>query len=197
MKQSIWVGMALGAVLATAAGAVATSGFWRAKPVFAEVLASRPIKEQVSVPHEVCQEIQSGTSVQDERQMAGIALGALAGGLLASQMDEGRDPGIAALAGAIAGGYVGGQMQQAQPQIQPSVPTPNGAYGHQVTELRCARTVTQEERITGYEVKYVVGGQLKQARTDYDPGTQILLQDGQPVLLQAQLPQGAVSLKQP
>lgn len=204
MNQSLWLGVTLGAALATAGGALATSGFFKATPDSAEVLTVKPIQKSVQVPFEQCQEVQVPSApmqaqVQDEHQMMGMALGALAGGLLGSQLGEGDGQRLSTLAGAVAGGYAGRHVQQqmqVQAQQAQSQQTPSYAT---TTETHCTSALKSEMQVTGYEVRYIQDGQLKQVQTDYDPGRRISLAQGQPIVSQAQLPaqgpQAAVASK--
>ncbi len=88
MNKSMLVGAVLGAVGVTAGGAVATYSLVDRGPDYAEVLAVTPINETVKTPREVCQDVTVTRQrpVQDQHQIAGTAIGAIAGGLLGNQV---------------------------------------------------------------------------------------------------------------
>lgn len=174
MTKSLWVGVALGAVGATAGGAFATYDFASSEPQSAKVVAVQPIREYVSTPREVCRDVAvtQARSVQDEHKILGTALGALAGGLLGNQLGNGSGQKIATIAGAVAGGYAGNRVQEEMQN--------RDIYTTQ--EPRCSTVTDTEERVTGYNVSYQMNGQIYQVRMDHDPGQQLPLQNGQPVL---------------
>lgn len=92
MNKSMLVGAVLGAVGVTAGGAVATYSLVDRGPDYAEVLAVTPINETVKTPREVCQDVTVTRQrpVQDQHQIAGTAIGAIAGGLLGNQVGVAR-----------------------------------------------------------------------------------------------------------
>ena len=117
MNKSMLVGAVLGAVGVTAGGAVATYSLVDRGPDYAEVLAVTPVNETVKTPREVCKDVTVTRQrpVQDQHQIAGTAIGAIAGGLLGNQIGSGsgRDiaTGLGALAGAGAGAWNARRME--------------------------------------------------------------------------------------
>ena len=88
MNKSLLVGAVLGAVGVTAGGAVATYSLVKSGPEYAQVLAVQPVKTQIKTPREVCKDVTVTRQrpVQDQHQIAGTVVGALAGGLLGNQI---------------------------------------------------------------------------------------------------------------
>ena len=97
MNKSMLVGAVLGAVGVTAGGAVATYSLVDRGPDYAEVLAVTPVNETVKTPREECKDVTVTRQrpVQDQHQIAGTAIGAIAGGLLGNQVGGGTGKKIA------------------------------------------------------------------------------------------------------
>lgn len=184
MNKSMIVGAVLGAAVATAGGAIAGYKLLDKGPEFAEVMNVAPIKETVSTPREVCEDIvvTHQRPVQDSNRVAGTALGAVLGGVLGHQVGGGKGKKLATVAGAAAGGYAGNKVQQNMQQKDV----------YQTTERRC-HTVTDKQDVTrGYEVTYRLEEKIGTVRMDHDPGARIPVREGQLVLSQAAASQGAL-----
>ncbi|MDH1265107.1 MULTISPECIES: glycine zipper 2TM domain-containing protein [unclassified Pseudomonas] len=173
MNKSMLVGAVLGAVGVTAGGAVATYSLVSG-PTYAEVLAVEPVKETIKTPREVCKDVTVTRQrpVKDQHQIAGTAIGAIAGGLLGNQIGGGTGKKIATVAGAVGGGYAGNKVQE---NMQA-----NDTYT--TTETRCNTVTDSSEKVVGYNVKYDLDGKVGQVRMDRDPGARIPVRDGQLVL---------------
>lgn len=173
MNKSMLVGAVLGAVGVTAGGAVATYSLVSG-PDYAEVLAVEPVKETIKTPREVCKDVAVTRQrpVKDQHQIAGTAIGAIAGGLLGNQIGGGTGKKIATVAGAVGGGYAGNKVQE---NMQA-----NDTYT--TTETRCNTVTDTSEKVVGYNVKYDLDGKVGQVRMDRDPGARIPVRDGQLVL---------------
>lgn len=80
MNKSMLVGAVLGAVGVTAGGAVATYSLVNSGPEYAQVLGVQPVKQTVKTPREVCKDVTVTRQkpVQDQHQIAGTVLGAVA-----------------------------------------------------------------------------------------------------------------------
>lgn len=111
--------------------------------VTARVLAAEPVMQQVPVSN--C----GGYGAQPSG--AGAAVGALTGGLIGSQMGRGAGHAAGAVFGALAGAFLGNSVEAGQ-----------RAYGGCATRY--------ENRITGYDVTYDVGGQSYRTRMAQAPG---------------------------
>lgn len=169
MNKSLLVGTVLGAAVATAGGAVATYALVERGPAFATVTAVEPIKETVRTPREVCRDVTVTRQrpVQDEHKIAGTVIGAVAGGLLGSQVGGGNGKKLATVAGAAAGGYAGNQVQGRM----------QAGDTYTTTEQRCQTVADESERVVGYQVSYDLGGKPGKVRMDREPGERIPLDE--------------------
>ncbi|MBH3341023.1 MULTISPECIES: glycine zipper 2TM domain-containing protein [unclassified Pseudomonas] len=177
MNKSLLVGAVLGAVGVTAGGAVATYSLVDRGPDYAEVLAVTPVNETVKTPREVCKDVAVTRQrpVQDQHQIAGTAIGAIAGGLLGNQVGGGTGKKIATVAGAVGGGYAGNKVQEGMQQRDT----------YTTTETRCNTVTDTSEKLVGYDVKYQLGEKVGTVRMDRDPGSRIPVnKQGELVLVQ-------------
>ncbi|AAZ96055.1 conserved hypothetical protein [Thiobacillus denitrificans ATCC 25259] len=169
MNKSMMTGVIAGAVAVTAIGGVA--GYRAlAQPEFAEVLAVEPVTETRKTPREVCSDVvvNEQAPVKDPNRIAGTAVGAIAGGLLGSQVGGGSGRTVATVAGAAAGGYAGNQIQKGM-QDKDTVSR---------TETRCKTVYDSHTETIGYDVRYRLGKEEGQVRMEQRPGARIPVKDG-------------------
>ena len=179
MNKSMLVGAVLGAVGVTAGGAVATYSLVNKGPEYAQVTDVQPIKQQVKTPREVCKDVTVTRQrpVQDQHQIAGTVVGALAGGLLGNQIGGGNGKKLATVAGAVGGGYAGNKVQEGMQQRDT----------YTTTQTRCNTVNDLSDKVVGYTVKYTIGDQAGVVKMDHEPGSTIALdKNGKLVLSQAQ-----------
>ncbi|TBR37308.1 glycine zipper 2TM domain-containing protein [Dyella terrae] len=62
----------------------------------------------------VCQDVTVQDQPKDSHQITGMAVGAVAGGLLGNQVGGGKGKTVATVAGAVGGGYAGKKIQENQ-----------------------------------------------------------------------------------
>jgi uncharacterized protein YcfJ len=62
--------------------------------------------------HQVCHNVQVQDKPSDNHQIAGTAVGAVAGGLLGHTVGGGKGKTLATVGGAVAGGYTGKKVQE-------------------------------------------------------------------------------------
>lgn len=175
MNKSMLVGAVLGAVGVTAGGAVATYSLVKSGPEYAQVLAVDPVKTQIKTPREVCKDVTVTRQkpVQDQHQIAGTVLGAVAGGLLGNQIGGGTGKKIATVAGAAGGGYAGNKIQEGMQERDT----------YTTTQTRCNTVNDISDKVVGYDVRYMLDGKEGKVRMDRDPGNQIPLnKEGQLIL---------------
>ncbi|PRB82141.1 glycine zipper 2TM domain-containing protein [Pseudomonas sp. MYb185] len=175
MNKSMLSGIVIGAVVATAGGAIAGYNALSDKtPTHAEVLNVVELKENERIPREVCEQVAVTRQkpVQDQHQVLGSVAGAVIGGVLGNQVGGGSGKKIATVAGAAAGGYAGNKTQERMQQ--------NNTYT--TTEQRCKTVYDSKEKVVGYQVDYSIGDETGSVRMDRHPGNRIPLQDGQLVL---------------
>ncbi|EZQ19931.1 glycine zipper 2TM domain-containing protein [Pseudomonas sp. G11-1] len=175
MNKSMLSGIVIGAIVATAGGAIAGYNALSDKtPTHAQVLNVVEIKENERTPREVCQQVAVTRQkpVQDQHQVLGSVAGAVIGGVLGNQVGGGTGKKIATVAGAAAGGYAGNKTQE---RIQQG-------NTYTTTEQRCETVYDNHEKVVGYQVDYSIGDKNGTVRMDRHPGDTIPLQDGQLVL---------------
>ncbi|PAU88878.1 hypothetical protein CK507_04155 [Pseudomonas sp. WN033] len=176
MNKSMLSGIVIGAVVATAGGAIAGySALTSSKPpTHAEVIKVAEIKETERTPRQVCQDVAVTRQkpVQDQHRITGTVAGAVVGGVLGNQVGGGSGKKLATIAGAAAGGYAGNKTQE---HLQN-----NNTYT--TTERRCETVYDSHAKVVGYQVDYRIGEQVGSVRMDHHPGDQIPLHDGQLVL---------------
>lgn len=182
MDKSLLTGIGIGAVIATAGGAVAGYGLLAERePAYAEVLSVTEATQTVQVAREVCEDVPVTRQkpVKDQNRIVGTVAGALLGGVLGNQVGGGDGKKLATVAGAAAGGYAGNKVQQNM-QAKDTYTT---------YEQRC-RTVNEPQvKRLGYDVSYRLGDQTGKLRMAQRPGERIPVQDGQLVLDASPAPQ--------
>nr|WP_218168810.1 MULTISPECIES: glycine zipper 2TM domain-containing protein [Pseudomonas] len=165
VNKSLLVGAVLGAVGVTAGGAVATYSLVKSGPEYAQVLAVQPVKTQIKTPREVCKDVTVTRQrpVQDQHQIAGTVVGALAGGLLGNQIGGGNGKKLATVAGAVGGGYAGNKVQEGM----------QNRDTYTTTQTRCNTVNDISDKVVGYDVRYNLDGKEGSVRMERDPGSQI------------------------
>lgn len=175
MNKSMLSGIVIGAVVATAGGAIAGySALSDKTPTHADVLNVVELKENERIPREVCRDVTVTRQkpAQDQHQVLGSVAGAVVGGVLGNQVGGGTGKKIATVAGAAAGGYAGNKTQERMQQ----------GNTYTTTEQRCETVYDSKENVVGYQVEYRIGERTGSVRMDNHPGDKIPLQDGELVL---------------
>nr|WP_233175252.1 glycine zipper 2TM domain-containing protein [Dyella sp. ASV24] len=138
---------------------------------YARVVSVTPVREAASAPQQVCHDevVTTHKPVQDTHQIAGTAIGAVAGGLLGNQVGGGKGRTLATVAGAVGGGYAGHEIQKNHQE--------NATQ--QTTQRRC-NTVPGNggDRVVAYDVSYEYNGVTRTVRMDHDPGDRLQVQEG-------------------
>ncbi|WP_426663619.1 glycine zipper 2TM domain-containing protein [Rhodanobacter aciditrophus] len=141
-----------------------------AGPQYAKVVSVTPVRSTTSAPHEVCHDevVNHAAPPKDQHNIAGTAIGAVAGGLLGHMVGGGKGKTLATVAGAVGGGYAGNRIENAhhQPQVT------------QTVERRCSTVSNSSSKIVGYDVQYVYNGVTRTTRMDHDPGDRVQVQEG-------------------
>ena len=86
---------------------------------YAKVLSVDPVRGS-NAPHQECKdEVVTHTAPpRDQHQIAGTAIGAVAGGLLGHMVGSGKGNTLATVAGAVGGGYAGKRIEESRQQGQ-------------------------------------------------------------------------------
>jgi uncharacterized protein YcfJ len=139
-------------------------------PKYARVVSVEPVRQTINNPKRVCRdEVVTHTAPpRDQHQIAGTAIGAVAGGLLGNQIGGGKGNTLATVAGAVGGGYAGKRIQESRQQGQVT----------QTTEQRCTTVNNSTQKITAYDVRYEYNGVTRSVRMDHDPGDRLEVQEG-------------------
>jgi uncharacterized protein YcfJ len=130
---------------------------------FARVVSVAP----VTGPHQVCTDetVTEQRKPNDEHQVAGTVIGAIAGGVIGHQIGGGRGRTLATVGGAVGGGVVGKEVQK------------NHQGRDTVTHVvkRCHTVDASAAATPVYDVVYAYQGQNFHVRLDHDPGDRLAL----------------------
>lgn len=137
---------------------------------YARVVSVDPVRKTVSNPRQVCHDevVTHSEPPKDQHQIAGTAIGAVAGGLLGNQVGGGKGKTLATVAGAVAGGYAGKKIQENRQQAKVSTST----------ERKCETVNDSSTKVVGYDVRYEYNGVTRTVRMDHDPGDRVQVQEG-------------------
>jgi len=189
MDSSMIKGLVMGAVVATAGGAIASYTLFGDKekeavpeaiaevdkgPEFAQVVNVEEVRQTVNTPREVCEDVPVTRKKEptDKYKIAGTAGGAVLGGLAGSLIGGGKGKTLATVAGAAAGGYAGNKVQGNMQD--------NNTYT--TTERRCNTVMDSHQKVVGYNVTYTIGDQKSTVHMDKKPGNRIPVENGELVL---------------
>ncbi len=170
LNKSLAVGLVLGAVAATAVGAVA--GYkMMSTPASAQVISATATTKTVKTPRQEChdEQVVHQKAPKDEHRLVGTGVGAVVGGLLGSRIGGGNTRIVTGLAGAAAGGYAGNKIQEKMQK----------GDTYTTTQKSCVTAYDRREEPTGYDVVYELDGQRHQIHMDHDPGQTLPVRDGQ------------------
>jgi uncharacterized protein YcfJ len=169
MNKSLITGLIAGAIVATAAGAVAGYKVFSG-PEYAQVVDVKAVTKTVKTPRQEChdEQVVQKAPTRDTHQVTGSVLGAVVGGVIGHQIGGGSGKKIATVAGAAAGGYAGNRVQKNM-QDRNTITT---------THAVCQTVYDAHEENVGYDVSYQLGDEKGKLRMDHDPGDRIPVQDG-------------------
>lgn len=125
-----------------------------------QVISRTAVYQQVAVPRQTC--TTSQPTAQAPTSGGGAIIGAIAGGVIGSQLGGRNSQGLTTMAGVIGGAVLGNQVES---QGSPSRP-----------ETTCTTQTTYENRLTGYQVVYEYAGKQYNVQLPQDPGPTIALQ---------------------
>ncbi|MEM1261577.1 MAG: glycine zipper 2TM domain-containing protein [Pseudomonadota bacterium] len=137
---------------------------------YARVVSATPIVRQVTVETPV-RECYTEHVERHYGPRHGVAnnpgralVGAVIGGVIGNQFGSGRGNDAATVAGTLIGAAVGANGGERRGRTVETVPVER-------CDIRYESRI--EERIEGYDVRYVYNGQTLATRTEFDPGNQI------------------------
>ncbi|GAB3037575.1 MULTISPECIES: glycine zipper 2TM domain-containing protein [Oleiagrimonas] len=164
MNKFVTKALVASIAVATAGGLTACNRNASAEgPQYAKVVSATPIKKTTNHPRQVChnETVTHHKPVKDSHQIAGTAIGAVAGGLLGNQVGGGKGKKLATVAGAVAGGYAGKKIQEKHQE--------DATYTTQ--EQKCQTVNDRKTTVVGYNVKYQLkDGTVHTTRMDHNPG---------------------------
>src|ERR1700754_434367 len=147
-------------------------------PKYGRVVSVDPIRQAASAPQRECHDevVTHRAPVKDQHQIAGTAIGAVAGGLLGNQIGGGKGRTLATVAGAVGGGYAGHEIQQNRQESNTTTST-----------VRKCETVqgSSGDKVVAYDVRYEYNGVTRSVRMDHDPGDRVQVQEGVSVISDA------------
>jgi len=179
LNKSLAIGLMVGAITATAGGAVA--GYrMMSTPAGAQVFSATAVTKTVKTPRQEChdEQVTHQKAAKDEHRLVGTGVGAVVGGLLGSRIGGGNTRIVTGLAGAAAGGYAGNKIQEKMQK----------GNTYTTTEKRCVTAYDSREEPAGYDVVYELNGSRHKIHMDHDPGELLPVRDGQ-VIVEARAPQ--------
>ncbi len=158
MKKAALYGILISAGLLSSGLAAADTRYEQGR-----VLSAVPIYESVRVPteREVCWDEE--VRYRRSHSPTPALLGGVLGGAVGRQFGGGRGKDALTVVGAIVGASVGNDIARQR----------SDEYNQVETRCRIAQEYYEEERITGYRVRYEYDGQVYSTRTDRDPGQYI------------------------
>ncbi|UPG92014.1 glycine zipper 2TM domain-containing protein [Luteibacter aegosomaticola] len=149
-----------------------------AGPKYARVVSVDPVREAATSAQKECHDevVTRRAPVKDQHQIAGTAIGAVAGGLLGNQIGGGKGRTLATVAGAVGGGYAGHEIQERRQETNTVTST-----------VRKCDTVPGKsgDKIVAYDVRYEYNGVTRSIRMDHDPGDRVEVQEGVSVVSDA------------
>lgn len=125
-----------------------------------QVLSRTAVYQQAAVPRQTCS--QSPALAPAQNSGGGAMIGALAGGLIGSQLGGRDSRGLTAMAGVIGGALLGDKAESQGNTPQPST--------------TCTTQTVYENRLVGYNVVYEYAGKQYNVQLPQDPGPTIPLQ---------------------
>lgn len=172
MDKSMLMSVVLVVTIAAAGGVLTTYALLEDGPEYAKVLAVTPVRETISTPREICQDIAvtDQTLTEDQYRIAGAVIDADSSDLPGSQIVDGENSVTAV--DASGDGRIGNGGQENMPV--------DDAYT--AAETLCYTVMDISEEISGYQVKYELNGRIGQIRMAYAPEERIPVDEhGQPV----------------
>ncbi len=133
---------------------------WAQAQEVGQVISRTAVYQQVVVPRQTCTQYQPPAPTQTSG--GGAIIGAIAGGLIGSQLGGNNSKGLAAMAGVVGGAMLGDKVESQSPP--PGVQT------------TCTTQNVYENRLTGYNVVYEYAGKQYNVQLPQDPGPTIQLQ---------------------
>ena len=131
----------------------------------AQVVSAEPVYETIrrEVPVQACRQEEVAYRSKGRRSSTGPILGAIIGGAIGNAVGhDKRNKQVGTVVGAVLGGSIGADISRRQR---------SGPVEYRTEEVCDTRyEVQSEERIAGYDVRYIYAGTTYQTRMPRDPG---------------------------
>ncbi len=141
-----------------------------------QVISRTAVYQQVAVPRQTC--TQTAPQPPSQTSGGGAIIGAIAGGLIGSQLGGRDSQGIATMAGVIGGAVLGNKVE--------------GQGNPQSPQTTCTTQTVYENRLIGYNVVYEYAGKQYNVQLPQDPGPTIPLQVTPMSAPRSEVPTGAI-----
>lgn len=151
---------------------ICATAAWAHAQEVGQVITRTAVYQQVAVPRQTCT-TQTPTAPA-QTSGGGAIIGAIAGGLIGSQLGGRDSQGITTMAGVIGGAVLGNKVEGQ------SAPTPT---------TTCTTQTVYENRLIGYNVVYEYAGKQYNVQLPQDPGPTIPLQVTPMVAPRSQAPE--------
>ncbi len=125
-----------------------------------QVISRTAVYQQAAVPRQSC--VQNVPQVPTQTSGGGAIIGAIAGGVIGSQLGGHNSQGLATMAGVIGGAVLGNKVESQGHPLQP--------------QTTCTTQTVYENRLIGYNVVYEYAGKQYNVQLPQDPGSTIPLQ---------------------
>lgn len=136
------------------------SAIWAQAQELGQVISRTPVYQQVAMPRQTCS--QSAPQLPAQTTGGGAIIGAIAGGLIGSQLGGRESHGLVTAAGMIGGAMLGNKAEE-----QGNAPP---------IQTTCTTQTVYENRLVGYNVVYEYAGKQYNVQLPQDPGPTIPLQ---------------------
>jgi uncharacterized protein YcfJ len=151
---------------------ICATAAWANAQEVGQVITRTAVYQQVAVPRQTCTTPPPTAPAQTSG--GGAIIGAIAGGLIGSQLGGRDSQGITTMAGVIGGAVLGNKVEGQ------SAPTPT---------TTCTTQTVYENRLIGYNVVYEYAGKQYNVQLPQDPGPTIPLQVTPMVAPRSQAPE--------
>lgn len=125
-----------------------------------QVISRTAVYQHAAVPRQTC--VQNAPQAPTQTSGGGAIIGAIAGGVIGSQLGGRDSQGLATMAGVIGGAVLGNKVES-----QGNPPPP---------QTTCTTHTVYENRLIGYNVVYEYAGKQYNVQLPQDPGPTIPLQ---------------------
>jgi uncharacterized protein YcfJ len=149
LSRNLLIPALTGAIAFSAAGAA------QAQDERGRVISSTPVIQQVTVPREVCQNVQVREPARGTG--AGAIMGGIAGGAMGNAVGKGTGRAVATAIGIFGGAVLGDRIE-------------SGGRDTVRTVQECTTQNTYENQTVGYNVVYEYAGRQYSMQTDREPG---------------------------